>query len=141
MKRIQQGFTLIELMIVVAIIGILAAIAVPAYQDYVTRAKFATMITAIDSLKLAISECLQNNAGAAGSCNTSAQLGGITFPTAATMKYSGAVTVDATAGINFTGTAVVNSATFILTPTLPANASVVTWTQTGTCASATPKLC
>ncbi len=56
MKRAQQGFTLIELMIVVAIIGILAAIAIPAYQDYTCRAKMSEAVTAVAPAKTAISE-------------------------------------------------------------------------------------
>jgi len=58
MKRIQQGFTLIELMIVVAIVGILAAIALPAYQDYVVRSKMAEPLAAIASCKTSVSEFL-----------------------------------------------------------------------------------
>ena len=56
MKRIQQGFTLIELMIVVAIVGILAAIALPAYQDYVIRSKMSEGVAAIAACKTSISE-------------------------------------------------------------------------------------
>ncbi|WP_043770914.1 pilin [Algiphilus aromaticivorans] len=56
MKQAQQGFTLIELMIVVAIIGILAAIAIPAYQDYTVRAKMTEAVTAIGSAKASVSE-------------------------------------------------------------------------------------
>ena len=56
MKRIQQGFTLIELMIVVAIVGILAAIALPAYQDYVIRSKMSEATAAIAACKTSISE-------------------------------------------------------------------------------------
>lgn len=56
MKKVQQGFTLIELMIVVAIIGILAAIAIPAYQDYTTRAKVTEAVNAMAPAKTSVSE-------------------------------------------------------------------------------------
>ncbi len=59
MKRIQQGFTLIELMIVVAIIGILAAVALPAYQDYTIKAKVSEVILAASQCRTTISEVYQ----------------------------------------------------------------------------------
>jgi type IV pilus assembly protein PilA len=61
MKKIQQGFTLIELMIVVAIIGILAAVALPAYQDYTVRAKLSEAVIAGDGCKTSVTEFLQSN--------------------------------------------------------------------------------
>jgi type IV pilus assembly protein PilA len=64
MKRVQQGFTLIELMIVVAIIGILAAVALPAYQDYTIRARVSEAVLATSQCRTAISEVYQSAAAA-----------------------------------------------------------------------------
>ncbi|MDA8128266.1 MAG: pilin [Betaproteobacteria bacterium] len=67
MRKVQQGFTLIELMIVVAIIGILAAIAIPAYQDYTARAQASEGFTLLDGLKTPITEAVSGQ-GLAGGC-------------------------------------------------------------------------
>ena len=80
--RVQRGFTLIELMIVVAIIGILAAIAIPQYQDYVTRSRWSDNFQTIGPLKQAIAECGQNQNGdftTPANCGTLAGLSGNGF--------------------------------------------------------------
>ena len=87
MKRLQRGFTLIELMIVVAIIGILAAVALPAYQDYTTRAKVSEGLVLADGLKLAIAETFQSKGPTDMTCATgggSCTAIGATAPSATT---------------------------------------------------------
>ena len=98
MKAMQKGFTLIELMIVIAIIGILAAIALPAYQDYTVRSKVSEALIAASSPKSALSEAFQTDGisgltAAAKSINASGGTNGDAYKS----KYVNAVTVkDAT---------------------------------------------
>ena len=83
MKKMQQGFTLIELMIVVAIIGILAAVAIPQYQDYVTRSKLTGAVSFAQPIQTALAEFAQENGGSFATfpANGWTSLG---FPTAPT---------------------------------------------------------
>ena len=132
--RAQRGFTLIELMIVVAIIGILAAIAIPQYQDYLTRSRWSDNFQSIGNLKQAISECAQNqnneifptggvNCGSIGAVGTANTLMGNGFLppnyVAPTPKFGSAATVvtTATGAITIFGNAQAGSCTVTLTPT------------------------
>lgn len=102
MKNQNRGFTLIELMIVVAIIGILAAVAIPAYQSYIARAQMAEALSLADGLKTAVAE----NYGQSGACpgvNSSAASGGVPLDTTISGQY--VLKVDTTATLPCTITA------------------------------------
>jgi type IV pilus assembly protein PilA len=89
MKRLQQGFTLIELMIVVAIIGILAAVALPAYQDYTIRAKVSEVILALSACRTSVTEVYQSSTSSPGVGNWGCEAA------TATTKYVSAISTDA----------------------------------------------
>ena len=96
MKRIQQGFTLIELMIVVAIIGILAAVALPAYQDYTIRAKVSELVLAASGFKTTIAEKAQSD-GALTSAGVGLTVTAGGKVTSGTVTDAGVVTISGTA--------------------------------------------
>jgi type IV pilus assembly protein PilA len=130
MKSAQKGFTLIELMIVVAIIGILAAVAIPQYKDYVSRSKWAGNVTEISSLKKQIGLCMQEENNVGTQCDTAGELQLAGLPTP---KNGGAVTLSSTATsvtISFAGTADVGGYVYAATGAQDAaSATNFIWTK------------
>ena len=129
----QSGFTLIELMIVVAIVGILAAIAIPAYRDYTTRATYSEVVAAVTPYKIGVEECLQTG-NAIGTCDGGANgvpadvatgtYGGDVVDTIATVDGVITVTPSAVGQIAATDT-------YVLTPTVSDTTGVVNWASSG----------
>jgi len=132
MKK-QQGFTLIELMIVVAIIGILAAIAIPAYQDYTIRAQVSEGLNLSGGAKTAVTEYFQDR----GTLPTTNAIAGIATPTQIQGNYvsqvdvgaggDGVITVTYSNAAPQTANATINGATLLLTPDTT-NPGSVGWT-------------
>lgn len=160
MKNVQKGFTLIELMIVVAIIGILAAVAIPAYSDYTKKAKATELVQGTAALKSAVELCIQDNAGNYGTECTAGSGGipknmpgdtiaaptGIDGSAAATAfvsgtKYTGAKQVLISGGVPVITVAATvalpgkadptKGLIYILTPTV--GSAGVSWTSSGSC--------
>ena len=134
MKK-QTGFTLIELMIVVAIVAILAAVALPAYQKYTARAKFTEVITGTSGVKQQVELCMYDKGFASTDCANDASgagwaikaSGDYSTPYMATIEVEdGVITATASSGENL------DSATYILSPVSGA-AGQVTWTVGGDC--------
>ena len=132
MKRAQQGFTLIELMIVVAIIGILAAIAVPAFQKNVEKSKFAEALSISDGYQKHIAVCASTNP--LSECDAGA-FGIPDLPAAKPPNVDTWSLVDGVIKVKMLRPALES----VMTPLL--DNGILTWTQSGSCSTANPRMC
>ena len=141
MKKVQQGFTLIELMIVVAIIGILAAVAIPSYNNYTKKAKFTEVVQSTVARKVAVEVCI-NDLGTITGCTGGSN--GIAADVTAPVGYVASVAtangVITAVSIGAAGAASsgLTGENYVLTPTI--TTAGVTWSKTGTC-TASPAIC
>ena len=134
-RQLQQGFTLIELMIVVAIIGILAAVALPAYQDYTIRAKVSELMLAASSARTCISELTQSNGG---SIPTNVQNDCSIVPAGKVSVAS----VDASGVVTITGnSASIGAAVTVTLTPATSGGGTLTWTCSGSPLKYLPGTC
>jgi len=136
MKKIQQGFTLIELMIVIAIIAILAAIALPAYQDYIVRSKVSEAMLAADACKTSVAEFFQSQGTLPNSLTSSGCSSHAT-------QYVSALDVPASGKIQVTlssdpSLSTATGTLFILSPTSSGADAPLTWDCTVTAGTNVP---
>jgi type IV pilus assembly protein PilA len=135
-KSIQKGFTLIELMIVIAIVGILAAVALPAYQNYTLKAKTGELLSAANAIKAQVVELAQAKGNLSGisDLQTPAAVG---LVSAIAISTSGVITVNGKNSADVFGTTV----TLTLTPSWNTSANTAAWSCTLTPAALEPGSC
>lgn len=133
--KIQKGFTLIELMIVIAIIGILAVIALPAYQNYAKKTRFTEVVLAAVAVRTNIDTCFQDRDNyILTNCDSIIELSINTAIATAANNVNSITIAPNTALITVTGEPSVDNATYTLLPT--PNNGTLTWTTGGTCVAA-----